>query len=167
MHECGKYKQFLVRNSKSRNSTSSPFKLNSEILLETEIDRGKTHIESDSELVVDRPVVTMAQEAERRNPPLNPFIDLLVRPRGLPILVRQNLAALDMPSNLPKFWGSKDENPSRHIKRFIKRLASSLITNPGYFLVWIPITLEGEAYEWYMDHLEGHFVGWKQMQREF
>ena len=72
-----------------------------------------------------------------------------------------------MPSNLPKFWGSKDENPSRHIKRFIKRLASSLITNPGYFLVWIPITLEGEAYEWYMDHLEGHFVGWKQMQREF
>ena len=39
---------------------ASPFKLSSEILLETEIDRGKTHIDSDSEVGVDTLVVTMA-----------------------------------------------------------------------------------------------------------
>ena len=41
------------------------------------------------------------------------------------------------------------------------------MTNPGYWLVWFPTTLEGEAYEWYRDHAEGHFRGWKQLQRKF
>ena len=34
-------------------------------------------------------------------------------------------------------------------------------------MVWFPTTLEGEAYEWYRDHVEGHSRGWKQLQREF
>src|ERR1700737_3914730 len=63
--------------------------------------------------------------------------------------------------------GPKDEDPSRHMERYIERLASSLITNPGYWLVWYPTILEGEAYEWYRDHAEGYFRGWEQMQREF
>ena len=101
------------------------------------------------------------------DPPVVEPIDPLVRPKGLPILVPRDLAELDMPSNLPKFWGTKDEDPSRHMERYIERLASSLITNPGYCLVWFPTTLQGEAYEWYRDHPEGHFREWVQMQREF
>ena len=72
-----------------------------------------------------------------------------------------------MPSHIHKFYGTKDEDPSRHMKRYIERLASSLVTNPGYWLVWFPTTLEGEAYEWYRDHVEGHFKRWEQLQREF
>ena len=66
-----------------------------------------------------------------------------------------------MPSNLLKFWETKYEDPLRHMERYIERLASSLITDPDYCLVWFPTTLEGEAYEWYRDHLEGNFVGWE------
>ena len=61
-----------------------------------------------------------------------------------------------MPSNLPKFWGTKDEDTSRHMERYIERLASYVITDPGYYLVWFPTTIEGEAYEWYKDHAEGY-----------
>ena len=47
-------------------------------------------------------------------PPIPP-IDPLVRPRGLSILVSQNLVAIDMPSNLPKFYGTRNDDPSRHM----------------------------------------------------
>ena len=53
------------------------------------------------------------------------------------------------------------------MERYIERLANSLITNHGYYLVWFPTTLQGEIYESYRDHPEGRFVGWEQMQREF
>ena len=72
-----------------------------------------------------------------------------------------------MPSHLPKFYGTKDEDPSRHMEWYIERLASSLVINPGYWLVWFPTTLEGEVYKWYRDHAEGHCRGWEQLQREF
>ena len=42
-------------------------------------------------------------------------IDLLVRPQDLPIVVSQGLVSVDVPSNLPKFYGMKDEVPSRHM----------------------------------------------------
>ena len=146
---------------------AGPFKLSSEILSETEVDEGKTHIESDSKERVDTPIVTMAHDGKRGVRLMSPPIDMLVRPRGLPTVVPRKLVVVDMPSNLPKFWGTKDEDPSRHMKRYIKRLASSLITDPGYWLVWFPTTLEGDAYEWYRDHHKGHFRGWEQMQRDF
>ena len=100
--------------------------------------------------------VTMDQERGPDPPPIPPMppIDPLVRPRGLPIVVPQNLPAVDMPSHLPKFYGTKDEDPSRHMERYIERLASSLVINPGYWLVWFPTILEGEAYEWYRKHAE-------------
>ena len=98
-------------------------------------------------------------------PPILPIppIDPLVRPRGLPIIVPQGLPSLDISSNLPKFYETKDEDPSRHMERVI----SSLITNQQYWLVWFPTTLDGEAYEWYRDHYEGHFRTWDQLQLEF
>ena len=43
----------------------------------------------------------------------------------------------------------------------------SLITDQGYLLVWFPTTLDGEAYEWYRDHNEGHFMTWDQLLRKF
>ena len=65
------------------------------------------------------------------SPPIGP----LVRPRGLRIVVSQGLVAVDMPSHLPKFYGIKDEDPSRHMERFVEKVASPLITNQGYWLV--------------------------------
>ena len=88
---------------------------------------------------------------------LIPPIDPLVRPRGLPIVVSQGLVAMDMPSHILKFYGTKDEVFSRHNERFVKIIVSSLITNQGYWLVWFSTIVEGEAYEWYTYHAEGHF----------
>lgn len=42
----------------------------------------------------------------------------------------------------------------------------SLVTNHGYWLVWFLTNLECEAYEWYMDHVEGHFRDMEQLKRE-
>ena len=91
-------------------------------------------------------------------PSPGPQIQPFVRPRGLPIWVPQNLIPLDMPPDLPKFYGTRDDDPSRHIERYIERMTIALITDEGYWLVWFPTTLDGEAYEWYRDHDAGHFV---------
>ena len=74
-------------------------------------------------------------------------IDPLVRPRSLPIIGLQGLESVDIPSNLPKIYKTKDEDPSRHMERILERVINSLITNQGYWLVWFPIILEDEAYE--------------------
>ena len=89
-------------------------------------------------------------------PPVPP-IDPLVRPRGLPILVPQNLVATDMPTNLLKFYGIKDDDPSRHMERYVEHMIFLLITVQGYWLVWFPTTLDGEAYKWHRDHDKIHF----------
>ena len=65
------------------------------------------------------------------------------------------------------FYETKDEDPSRHVERFVERVISSIITNQQHWLVWFPTTLDGEAYEWYRDHDEGHFQTWDQLHREF
>ena len=82
-------------------------------------------------------------------PPIAPIppIDPLVRPRGLPIIVPQELVSIDILSNLPKFYGTKDEDPSKYMERFVERVISSLITNQQYWLVWFPTTLNENAYE--------------------
>ena len=79
--------------------------------------------------------VTMNLRKRGRIPPSIPPIDPLVRPRGIPIVVPQGLVAVDMPSYLSKFYGTKDEDPSRHMERFIEKVVSSFITNHGYWLV--------------------------------
>ena len=105
-------------------------------------------IDIDREVGEDTPL-TMDQDHGVDPPPIHPMpsIDPLMKPRGLPIVVPQNLQAVDMPSHLPTFYGTKDEHTSRHMERYIERLASSLVTSPGYWLVWFPITIEGVAYE--------------------
>ena len=115
---------------------ATPSKLNGETSSETHTFREQILTGIDREVEEDTPLI-MAEERGMDPPPIPPMppIDPLVRPRGLPIVVPQNLPAVDMPSHLPKFYGTKDEDPSRHMERYIERLASSLVTNPGYWLV--------------------------------
>ena len=100
-------------------------------------------------------------------PPPGPPIQPFVRPRGLPIWVPQYLVSMEMPLDLPKFYGTRDDDPSRHMERYIERMTIALIMDEEYWLIWFPTTLEGEAYEWYRDHDAGYFVTWDQLLREF
>ena len=149
-----------------------PSNLSGEILEGTHIVREEVFV-STSEVNRERSHVTMNPPGGGGIPPpippipLFPPIDPQVRPKGLPIVVPQRLAAVDIPSHLPKFYGTKDEDLSRPMERFIERVISSLITNQGYWLVWFPTTLEDEAYDRYRDHDEGHFRTWDQLQRKF
>ena len=68
-----------------------------------------------------------------------------------------------MPVDLPKFFGTNNDDRSRHMERYIECMIFALIINQGYWLVWFPTTLDGEAYEWYRDHDEGHFRTWDQL----
>ena len=47
------------------------------------------------------------------------------------------------------------------MKRYVEQMIFLLITDQGYWLLWFPTTLDGEAYEWYQD--EGHFGTWDQL----
>lgn len=97
------------------------------------------------------------------NPPLNP----LVQPRGLPIVVPEGLQAAPLPPNLPSFRGTKDEDPSMHVERFIELLTTCLITDHRYYLVWFPTTLKEAAYEWYRNHAAATFRTWDGLMRAF
>jgi hypothetical protein len=88
--------------------------LSEETLLGTDTVREEVLIEIDREVGVATPV-TMAQEGGGMSPPPIPPINPLVKLRGLPFLVLQKLAAVDMPSHLPKFYGTKDDDPCRHM----------------------------------------------------
>ena len=100
---------------------------------------------------------------ENPPPPINP----LVRPRGLPIVVPIGLGTANIPPNLPRFHGTKAEDPAHHVERYIEVLASCLVTDPGYYLVWFPTTLHDEAYEWYRNQPENIFETWDRLQRDF
>ena len=119
---------------------------------------------TDRHVDVDPTVEVVFQEMAVDRPPA---IDPLVRPRGLPVAIPIGLLAASVPGNLSKFYGTKDEDPTLHVERYIEVLTSSLITNEGYYLVWFPGTLHGEAYNWYRDHDEGHFTTWTQLQVAF
>ena len=108
------------------------------------------------------------EEARARGPgPDIPAIDPMILPRGLPIRVPQGLREIPIPHHLPRFSGSKDEDPSAHIEKFVEILTSSLVTDPGYYLIWFPNTLVGTAYSWYRSHAAEFFVTWGQLQEAF
>ena len=70
---------------------------------------------------------------EMDNPP-GP-IDPMMRPRGLPIVVPPNLREILILTNLSKFSGSWHEDPTAHVERFEEMLVSSLVTDPGHYLI--------------------------------
>lgn len=99
--------------------------------------------------------------------PLLPEIDPMMLPRGLPIVVPQGLREISVPHHLPKFSGSRDDDPAAHVERFEEILISNLVTDPGYYLIWFPNTLTGTAYSWYRSHDAGTFLTWRQLQAAF
>ena len=105
---------------------------------ETEVVREEVPVEVEEEVEVEPPVTMNPNGGGGGGPPPPhpvPPIDPLVRPRGLPILVPQNLVPMDMPVDLPEFYGTRDDDPSRHMERYIERMIFALITNQGYWLV--------------------------------
>ena len=102
---------------------------------------------------------------EMDNPP-GP-IDPMMRPRGLPIVVPPNLREIPIPTNLPKFSGSWHKDPTAHVERFEEMLVSSLVTNPGHYLIWFPNTLMDSAYSWYRSHAPRTFTTWDHLQTAF
>jgi hypothetical protein len=99
-------------------------------------------------------------------PPPQPQIDPMMLPRGLPILV-PHVPQLTIPANLPKFSGSRNEDPAAHVERFEELLISSLVTRREYYLIWFPTTLTDSAYSWYRSHDAGTFLTWDQLQAAF
>ena len=125
----------------------TPSKLSGETSLDTDAIRKYIPIEIDREISMDTPV-TMAQEGGGMDPlpiPSMPSIDSLVRLRGLPILVPQNLAAVDMPSHLPKFMELKMRILLGTWRGTLRGwlILLSPIRDIGWF--WFPTTLKGEA----------------------
>jgi hypothetical protein len=105
----------------------------------------------------------------RANPP-DPnvhHIDPMMLPRGLPITVPNGLRGVAIPTNLPKFTGSPNEDPATHVERFVEVLITSLVTDHDYYLIWFPSTLADSAYAWYRSHAEGSFNTWEQLQAAF
>ena len=94
------------------------------------------------------------------DPPALPIdeIDPMMRPQGLPIVVPPNLREIPIPIHLPKFFGSPHEDPTTHVERFEELLVSSLVTNPGHYLIWFPNTLMDSAYSWYRSHVPQTFT---------
>ena len=107
----------------------------------------------------------LSDEMDDLNPP-DP-IDLMMRPRGLPIVVPRNLREIPIPTNLPKFSGSRHEDPTAHVERFEEVIVSSLVTDPGHYLIWFSNILMDSAYSWYRSHTPRTFTAWDQLQMAF
>jgi hypothetical protein len=87
-------------------------------------------------------------------------------PRGLPIVV-PHIPQLTIPANLPKFSGSRNEDPAAYVERFEELLISSLVIQREYYLIWFPTILTDSAYSWYRSHDAGTFLTWDQLQAAF
>ena len=78
-----------------------------------------------------------------------------------------NLREIPISTHLPKFYGSPHKDPTAHVERFEELLVSSLMTNPGHYLIWFPNTLMDSAYSWYRSHAPRTFTTWDQLQIAF
>ena len=99
-------------------------------------------------------------QGDNMDPPPPPIdeIDPMMRPRGLPIVVPPNLRETPIPTHLPKFSGLPHKDLTAHVERFEELLVSSLVTNPGHYLIWFPNTLMDSAYSWYRSHAPRTFT---------
>ncbi len=113
------------------------------------------------------PVINMPPPIMNPPPPPNPIIDPMMLPRGLPIIIPQGLMPVTMLVNLLKFSRTRNEDPAAHVERFVEVLITSLVTDPNYYLVWFPTTLNGFAYVWYRSQSAGTFASWQELQVAF
>jgi hypothetical protein len=88
-------------------------------------------------------------------------------PRGLPIIILQGLMPVTMLVNLLEFLGTRNEDPTTHVKQFVEVLITSLVIDPNYYLIWFPTTLDGFTYVWYRSHSAGTFASWQELQVAF
>ena len=143
------------------------------IHFESEEDNKSTNSDQDSfsskSLPFSPRILNTNNQGDNMDPPPPPIdgIDPMMRPRGLPIVVPPNLREIPIPTHLPKFSGSPHEDPTVHVERFEELLVSSLVTNPGYYLIWFPNTLMDLAYSWYRSHASRTFTTWDQLQIAF
>jgi hypothetical protein len=94
-------------------------------------------------------------------------IDPMMLPRGFPITIPNGLRGVAIPTNLPKFTGSPNEDSATHVERFVEVLITSLVTDHDYYLIWFPSTLADSTYAWYRSHAKGSFNTWEQLQAAF
>jgi hypothetical protein len=85
------------------------------------------------------------------------YIDPMILPKGLPIIVPNGLRRVVILTNLPKFTSSPNKDLATHVERFVEVLITSLVTNHDYYLIWFPSTLADSAYAWYRSHAKGSF----------
>ena len=143
------------------------------IHFESEEDNKSTSSDQDSFSSKSPPfsprILNTNDQGDNMDPPPAPIdeIDPMMRPRGLPIVVPPNLREIPIPTHLPKFSGSPHEDPTAHVERFEELLVSSLVTNPGHYLIWFPNTLMDSAYSWYRSHAPRTFTTWDQLQIAF
>jgi len=113
------------------------------------------------------PEIPLAPENVRVGGPFVPDIDPMILPRRLSIEVPQGLREVPIPHHLPKFSGSRDDDPAAHVERFEEILISSLVFDQGYYLIWFPNILVGPACTWYRSHEVEFFTTWAQLQATF
>ena len=82
---------------------ATPSKSSGDKAIEIDLVREEISVGAEEEIEIEPQVAMDLNGGKGGPPPIPPIppIDSLVRPRGLPILVPQNLVAMDMPSNLP------------------------------------------------------------------
>jgi len=91
------------------------------------------------------------------NPPDLNIHHLMMLSKGFLIIVPNGLRRVIILTNRPKFTDSPNEDPTTHVKRFIKVLIISLVVDHDYYFIWFPSTLVDSAYAWYKSHVEGPF----------
>ena len=82
-------------------------------------------------------------------------------------MVPPNLREIPIPTHLPKFSKSPHKDSTAHVERFKELVVSSLVTNPGHYLIWFPNTSVDSAYSWYQSHAPRTFTTWDQLQIAF
>jgi len=125
-------------------------------------DSGPVRVANGVHVVVEGPEV----HANPPDPNIH-HIDPMMFPRGLPITIPNGLRGVTIPTNLPKFTSSPNEDLATHVERFVEVLITSLVIDHDYYLIWFPSTLVDSTYAWYRSHVKGSFNTWEQFQAAF
>ena len=86
---------------------------------------------------------------------------------NLPIVIPLNLPFLPTHIPLPTFEGCGSEDPHLHVRDFANICVSNQATDQGYFLLWFPATLKGDAADWYWAQPARTFNTWIELRDAF
>ena len=116
--------------------------------------------------------VTMAQPPPPQgNPPMPGANPAQPNVQGvneiLPIVIPLNLPFLPTHIPLPTFEGCGSEDPHLHVRDFANICVSNQATDQGYFLLWFPATLKGDAADWYWAQPARTFNTWIELRDAF